>query len=112
MCVEGDEIADAHIPQLGEGIGAVQRFPAAAFVLSPLIEKGHDDIDSGSFAVAGRDDALQVLKMVVWRHMVDEAVHVVGDAMVADIHHQKQILPSDGLSENCLPFAAAESGCL
>ena len=81
-------------------------------MLPPLIEKGHDDIDSGSLAVAGRDDALQVLKMVVWRHMVDEAVHVVGDAMVADIHHQKQILPSDGFSENCLPFAAAESGRL
>ncbi len=110
--IEGDEIADAHVTQLPQGKGAVQGLPAAPFVLPALIEEGHDDIDSVGLAVAGGDDALQVLVMIVRGHMVRVAVHIVCNAVVADIYQQKQVFAADGLTEEGLSLPASETGRL
>ncbi len=54
--VEGDEIGDAHIHDLLDGVSAVQRFPAASFMLSALVEKRHDHRQAVCLAVDGGDD--------------------------------------------------------
>ena len=67
-------------------------------MLSAFIEERHDDVDTSGFSVAGGDDTLQILVVVIGRHMVGIAVHVVSNTMIAYIGENEQILTADGLS--------------
>ena len=47
--------------------------------------------------------------MVIRGHVVGITVHLIGDAVVAYVHQQEQILAADRFPENRLSLAAAEA---
>ena len=51
MGIKGDKIRNAHIAQFLNGVSAVKGFPAVSLMLAPLVQKGHDHIDSVCFSV-------------------------------------------------------------
>ena len=110
MCVKGDDVVNAHADQLLQGDGTVKRFPGGAAVLTALIEEGHDDGDAARLAADGGDDPLQILEVVIRRHMICLAVQGVGHAVVAHVHHDVEIHAADGLLQHALGFSIAESG--
>ena len=95
--VKGDDVADTHIHQFLQRQGAVQRLPLGPFVLSALIQEGHDHIQPVGLAVGGGDDPFKILIMIVRGHMVHMSVNGVGKAVVAHIHHEKQVFSADRL---------------
>ncbi len=79
-------------------------------MLSAFVEEGHDDIDSVCLTVDGRDDSLEILIMIIGRHMIDISVHLIGNTMIADVRQNKDIFTSDRRSEHALCLSAAETG--
>ena len=79
-------------------------------MLSAFIEERHDDVDTSGFAVASGDDTLQILVVVIRRHVVGIAVHVVSNTMIAYIGENEQILTADGLADLRFGFTASETG--
>lgn len=70
VCVKGDNIFHTHFYELLQGECTVQRLTAIALMLAALVEERHDDVDPARFSADGCDDALQILKMIVRRHVV------------------------------------------
>ncbi len=81
-------------------------------MLPALIEERHDDIDPVGLAIASGNDPFQILVMVVRGHMVGKSMYIVGDAVVAHIHQQKEILAADGFLDGGLALAASKAGRL
>ncbi len=77
--------------------GTVQGFPFAALVLASLIEKRHDHIDTVRFSVGCGNDTLQILIVVVRRHMIFVTADRVGQAVVQHIGKDEKIHASYGL---------------
>ena len=55
------------------------------------------------------DDTLQILKMVVWRHMVGKTADVVGQAVVGHINHREDIGSADRFIDHCFCLAASKT---
>ena len=110
MCIEGYEIIDTHIGQLGEHISAVQRFPAGSFMLSAFIEEGHYHIYPMGLSCGRRNHSLQILVIIIRGSVVRISVDGIGQTMVTYIHDYEKILSSDGLPDNSFPFTASEAG--
>ena len=92
--VEGDEVLDAQITELLVHDRGVKRLAPASLVLAALIQERHDDIDAPRLAVDGSDHSLEILEMIVRRHMVDKTVHLIGNGMVCDIYKYIDIFSS------------------
>ena len=110
MGIEGDNVVDTHIDELLQCQCTVQGFPAAALVLTALIEERHDNSDAFGLAAHCRNDSLQILIMVIRRHMVCLAAQGIGQAVIAYVNHQIQVIAADRFTENALGLAASESG--
>ena len=119
--VKCDDIVHSHMDQLLKGQSAVQRFPPCPFVLAAFIQEWHDNIhSSGLSAYCGNDplqilksnDPLQILKMIVRRHVVQMTAQRVGQRIVADIHHEIEVVSPDGFLQNTFGFPGAEAGSL
>ena len=108
--LEGNDVFHAHVHQLLQSHGAVEGFPGAALVLAAFIQIGHDNRQTAGLAADSRDDALQILEMIVGRHVVRVAVKLVGQAVIADIHHQVQIVSADGIVDGALGLSGSEPG--
>ena len=110
MRVEGDDIVDAHADQLLQRDRAVKRFACGALVLAALIEIGHDHGDPAGFTADRSDRSLEVLIVVVRRHVVLKTEHLIGLAVVDDICDQVQVHTADGLCHYAFSFTCAEAG--
>ena len=110
MGIEGDDVLYTHIHQLLQSQCAVQRFTGGASVLSALIEEGHDHVDTLCFSTGSSNDTLQILIMVIGRHMVDLTTHFVGQAVVCDIKHDIEIISADGLLDRSFCLSVSETG--
>src|SRR5699024_3404419 len=102
---KGNDIVHTHFYKLLKSQRTVQRLTAAALVLAALVEERHDDIDTARLPSDRGDDTLQILKVVVRGHVVDLTVQGIGQAVVADIHHQIDILSTDGFAEYAFCFS-------
>ena len=98
MGIKGDDVADSHIRQLLKSKSTVQRFPFRPFVLAAFIKERHDHVDTVCLAVGCGDDSFQVLIVIVRRHVVQMTVDGVGQTVVADVHHDKQVCAADRLA--------------
>ena len=98
--------------QLLKGQSAVQGFPPCSFVLAAFIQEGHDNIHSSGLSAYCGNDPLQILKMIVRRHVVQMTAQRVGQRIVADIHHEIEIVSPDGFLQNTFGFPGAEAGSL
>ena len=70
----------AHSSQLLQTKCAVERLSSRSLVLAALIQEWHNDIDSAGFSTDGCDDTLQILEVVVRRHVVGVAAQRIGQA--------------------------------
>ena len=108
--VKGDDAADAHVLQLPQHHRAVQRLPGGLPVLPSLVQEGHDHRQPGGLPVAGGDNALEILVVIVRRHPVGLPVHLVGQGIVAYVHENVKVLIPDRFSENPLRLSAGKAG--
>ena len=112
MGVKGDDIIHTHGCQFLEHHGAVQRFSAGTLVLAAFIQKRHDHRDTARFSAYGGNNPLQILKVIVRGHVVYMAAQRISEAVVADIHHDVEVVAADRLVDNALCLAAAKAGDL
>ena len=68
--IKGDDIVNAHIAQFLKRQCTVERFSGGTLMLAALIEERHNDSDSSGLSSAGCDDTLQILIMIVRRHVI------------------------------------------
>ena len=106
VSVEGDDVFYAHSSQLLQTKCAVERLSSRSLVLAALIQEWHNDIDSAGFSTDGCDDTLQILEVVVRRHVVGVAAQRIGQAVVADIEQNVDIVTAD--RSLMIPFASPE----
>ena len=72
--------------------------------------KRHNDSDTSCFAAYSSDQTLQILIMIVRRHVILMATDIVSDAVVADVHDDKQVASADGFTETAFRFTGSETG--
>ena len=95
MGIEGNNVIHSHVGKLLEGQRAIQRLPAVPFVLPALVQKRHHHRDPSCLSAHGSNNPLQILEMIVGRHVVHPPAEGVCQAVIADIHHNKQIVAPD-----------------
>ena len=78
-------------------------------MLTAFIKERHDHVDPVGSGRTGADDTLQILVVVIRRHMVHITGHFVGQGVVGHIHHGKHICTAHRLSDDTLAFAAAKA---
>ena len=112
MCVEGDDVLHTHGLQLLQGHGAVQALTHHAAMLTAAVQAGHDHRHAVCLAGHRLDQALQVCKVIVRGHVVHVVKQLVGHAVVAGIHHNKDIVAAHGLLDQTLGITALEAGAV
>ena len=108
--VKGDNVLDTHILKLLKGESAVQGFPAGAAVLPAFVKEGHDHVDAVGLSGGGGNHTLQVLIMIVRRHMVFMAADRISQAVIADIYHNKEIASADRFAQTALASPVPKRG--
>ena len=78
MCIEGDEVLNAHRMQLLEHHRTVEGLTAGTLVLAGLIHERHDDVDALRLTGGRCDHTLQIAVVVVRGHVVHLAEQAVG----------------------------------
>ena len=112
VCVKGDDVAHAHGLQLLQGHSAVQALAHHAAVLTAAVQAGHDDGNAVCLTGHSLDQTLQVCKVIVRGHVVLVVEQLVGDAVIARVHHDKDIVAADRLLDQTLGVAALEAGAV
>ena len=109
MGIKGDDVVNAHLYQLLQSECAVQGFPCGALVLAAFIKERHDNGNSSCFTADSSDDTLQILIMIVRRHMVFMTAEGIGLAVVGYVNQQIQIRTADRFQNNALGFAGTKT---
>ena len=112
MCIKGDDVLHAHGLQLLQGHGAVQALADHTAVLTAAVQAGHDDGHAVCLACHSLDETLEVCKMVIRGEMVLIAEQIIGDAVVARVHDNVDIIAAHRLLDEALGVAALETGAL
>ena len=60
--------------------------------------------------VDGGDHSLEILEVIIRRHVVRESVHLIGYGIIGNIHENEDVLASGGILKHSLSFAGRESG--
>ena len=81
-------------------------------MLPAAVQQRHDHVDPVGLPLSGLDQPLQVLVMVVRRHVVFVPKQIVGAVIVAHIHQDKQVRAPDGGFDDALAVAGGEPGAL
>ena len=110
--IEGDDVAHAHLLQLLQRQGAVQAFAAGAAMLAALIEHGHDDVDALGAAADGRDDALEVLIVIVGGHGHFTPIHLISDVVSSDVGQDVDVVAAHAVFDHSLALARAKTGAV
>ena len=96
MGVKGDDVLDADRAQLLQGEGAVQTLAADAAMLAAAVQAGHDNTDAVGTAGDSLNNAHQVLEVVIRGEVVLIPKELVGDAVVARIDEDVQVVTAGG----------------
>ena len=110
MCIEGDDVLDAHGLQLLQSHSAVQTLTGHAAVLTATVQAGHDDRHTVCLTGHGLDEAFQVGEVVIRRQVVLIVEQLVGHAVVAGINNDENIVAAHRLLDQTLGVAALEAG--
>ena len=74
-------------------------------MLSSLVKEGHDDGDAPCLSGRGRDDTLEILKMIVGRHMILKTSEAICKAEVCDVNEHEKIVSAYGFVDYALCLA-------
>ena len=55
------------------------------------------------------EGSIRILKVVVGRHVIDEAVHIICDGVVGDVHEYVDVLSSGGIYEYGVTLSRSEA---
>ena len=109
MYVKGNDISNAHAYELLERDGTVERFSAAALVLSALVYHRHNDRDTSRLAADGTDYALEVLIVVVGAHALLNTVHLICYAVVEQIAENVNIVSAHRLVQHAFSLSVRKA---
>ena len=109
MSIEGDDIFYAHIDQFLQCRCTVKRFTSDTFALTAFIKVWHDNVDSAGFAANSSDRTLQILEVVVRRHHIGVSADGIIDAVVTNINHNINIIPTYGFADLAFTFTGTET---
>ena len=87
MCIESNNILNAHICKFLKHKCTVKRFSSCSLVLSWFIKERHDYINSSCLTTCSSNNSLEVSIVIIRRHMVLETANSIFKAVVADIKH-------------------------
>ncbi len=110
MGVKSNDLIHPHGNEFLKCHGTVQGLPAFALELPAFVKIRHNDGDTSCLAAGSGDDSLEVLKMIVRRHVVRKSVHRVGDAVIADIRYDVQIQSPHRVKDLSFCLTASETG--
>ena len=86
MRIEGEEVLHAHLMKFLQHHRAVQGFSSGTLVLSGLVHKGHDDVDTLCFSRRSGNQAFQIRIVVIRRHVIHMTEDGIRDGIVHHIH--------------------------
>ena len=109
MGIKGDDVLDADRAQLLQGEGAVQTLAADAAMLAAAVQAGHDHADAVGTAGDSLNDAHQVLEVVVRGEVVLIPEELVGNAVVARIDEDVQVVTAGGRLDKAFRIAGLET---
>ena len=109
MGVKRDDVLDTDVAQLLQRKGAVQALTADAAMLAAAVQAGHDDADAVGTAGDGLDQTHQVLEVVVRGEVVLVTEQLVGNAVVARIDKDIQVVAAGGRLDKTLGVAGLET---
>ena len=109
MGVKRDDVLDTDVAQLLQRKGAVQALTADAAMLAAAVQAGHDDADAVGAACNGLDQTHQVLEVVVRGEMVLIPEQLIGNAVVARIDEDIQVVAAGGRLDETLCVAGLET---
>ena len=109
MGIEGDEVAYAHVVKLFKHLSCIKRFHTVSLVLPAFVQEGHNDIYPFCLAGDGADNSFKVLIVIIRRLVINIVIHLVSNAVVADIGQDVYVITSYTLIYGSFGFAAAKS---
>ena len=110
--IKGDDVAHAHGLQLLQGHSAVQTLANHAAMLTAAVQAGHDNGHTVCLTGHCLDQALEVGKVVIRGEVVLITEQVVGNAVIARIDNDKDIVAAHRLPDQALCVTALEAGAL
>ena len=110
VSIKGNDVLYAHALQLLQSHSAVQALPSHPPVLTSAIKAGHDHRHPVGPTGHRLNQTLQICEMIVRRHMILHAKQIIGNAVIARIHHDENIVAPDGLLHQTLRVTALETG--
>ena len=112
MGIEGNDVLNTHALQLLQSNRAVQAFPGNTPVLPAAVQTGHDNRHTVGSACHCLNQPLQVRKVVIRRHMVFLTEQIIGQAVVAGVYDEENIVSPDRLLDEALCVAALKAGAV
>ena len=109
MGVKGDDVLDTDVAQLLQRKSAVQAFAADAAMLAAAVQAGHDNADAVGAACNSLDQAHQVLEVVIRGEVVLIAEQLVGNAVIARIDEDIQVVAAGRGLDQALGVAGLET---
>ena len=109
MGVKGDDVLDADVAQLLQRKSTVQAFAADTAMLAAAVQAGHDNADAVGAACNSLDQAHQVLEVVVRGEVVLIAEQLVGNAVIARIDEDIQVVAAGRGLDQALGVAGLET---
>ena len=70
VSIESDDVVYTHAYQLLQCQRTVQRLTGRSLVLTALVQERHDDRDTTGLTTDCCDDTLQILIVIIGRHMI------------------------------------------
>lgn len=109
MCVESQNVGNAHLLKLLQHVCAVQRLAVAAAVLTAAVKQRHHDVNAVCLTTCRLNETLQILIMVIRGHVVLVAEVVVGQAVIAYVYNKEQVIAAHGRLDKTLAVAGRET---
>ena len=81
-------------------------------MLAAFVEERHDDIDPAGLSADCGNDSLQILKMIVRGHVILVSEQGIGQAVVADVNQNVDVVSADGFVDHTFALAGTETGSL
>ena len=107
--VEGDNVLYAHRGQLLQAECAVERLSSGSFMLTAFVQEWHNNIDSTGFSTDSCNDTLQILEMVIRRHVVCVAAKRIRQTVIADIKQNVDIISADRFVDDTFCLSRTET---
>lgn len=78
-------------------------------MLTALVQKRHDDVDSVGLAGGSRNNSLQILIVVVRGHVVFAAADRVGLAVIGNVNHDIKVGAPYGFPDIAFAFSGSKT---